>query len=137
MCDDDTMESARPSVDAVYDQVTTRLATFDGPELVEELRALLGARLVAYLAGASSTSTVTSYIDDAATIPDHARERLQAAYTIAALQHQLGATPGLIQAWFQGRDPLLNDRAPARVIVDDPSYDRHTMISAAVAMVIE
>ncbi|GAC81535.1 hypothetical protein SAMN04488550_0143 [Gordonia malaquae] len=131
------MESVHPSVDAVYDQVTAHLATLDGPGLVEELRALLGARLVAYLAGVSSTSTVSSYIDDAATISDYARDRLQAAYTVAALQHKLGATPGLIQAWFQGRDPLLNDRAPARVIVDDPSYDRHTMISAAVAMVIE
>lgn len=131
------MESARPSVDAVYYQVTTRLGSLDGPELVQDLRALLGARLVAYLAGASSTSTVTSYIDGAATIPDHARDRLQAGYTVAALQHQLGATTGLIQAWFQGRNPLLNDRAPARVIADDPSYDQHTMISAAVAMVIE
>jgi hypothetical protein len=62
---------------------------------------------------------------------------LQAAYAVAALQHHLGATPGLIQAWFQGRDPLLNDRAPARVIVADPSYDRHTIVSAAVALVIE
>ncbi|WP_336792186.1 hypothetical protein [Gordonia malaquae] len=131
------MESVQPSVDAVYDQVTAHLATLDGPGLVEELRALLGARLVAYLADASSTSTVTSYIDDAVIIPDHARERLQAAYTVAALQHQLGATPGLIQAWFQGRVPPLNDRAPARVIVDDPSFDRHRMISAAAAMVIE
>jgi hypothetical protein len=131
------MESARPSVDAVYDQVTTHLAALAGPELVEELRILLGARLVAYLAGASSTSTVASYIDGEATLPDYARGRLKAAYTVAALQYQLGATPRLIQAWFQGRDPLLNDRAPARVIVDDPSWDRHTIVSAAVAMVIE
>lgn len=131
------MESARPSVDAVYDQVTTHLATLEGPELVEELRTLLGAGLVAYLAGVSSTSTVTAYVDGVATISGYARDRLEAAYTVAALQYQLGATPGLIQAWFQGRDPLLNDRAPARVIVDDPTYDRHTIVSAAVAMVIE
>ncbi|WP_341258420.1 hypothetical protein [Gordonia malaquae] len=131
------MDSARPSVDAVYDQVTTRLATLDGCELVERMRTLLGARLVAYLAGASSTSTVAGYIDGAVPISGYARDRLRAAYTVAALQHQLGATPGLIQAWFQGRNPLLNDRAPARVIVDDPSYNRHTIVSAAVALVIE
>ncbi|MCF8589864.1 hypothetical protein [Gordonia liuliyuniae] len=131
------MESTHTSVDTVYHQVTTRVATLDGPRLVEELRILLGARLVAYLAGASSTSTVTGYITGAVTIGDDARARLHAAYTVAALQHRLGATPALIQAWFQGRNPHLNDHAPARVIAADPSSVGHTFISAAVALVRE
>lgn len=129
------MESVRPSVDTVYEQVTAHVAILDGPGLVEELRSLLGARLVAYLVGASSTSTVTGYITDAATIPDHAHVRLRTAYTVAALQYQLGATPPLIQAWFQGRNPRLNDQAPARVIAEDPDRDQRVLLAAAATLV--
>jgi hypothetical protein len=129
------MESARPTADAVNEQVTARLSTLDAPRLVDELRTLLGARLVAYLVGASNTSTVNGHIVGAASIPDHAHPRLQAAYSVAALQYQLGATPALIQAWFQGRNPRLGDRSPAKVIADDPGFTHHALISAAVSAV--
>ncbi|WFN92527.1 MULTISPECIES: hypothetical protein [Gordonia] len=130
-----SMESVRPSVAAVHDRVTVHLDALDDATLVDQLRTLLGARLVAYLAGAPSTAAVSDYITHAAAVPDHVRARLKVAYSVAALQHQLGATPSLIQAWFQGRNPRLDDRAPAQVIADDPGRFRGTLIAAAVTLV--
>lgn len=135
MCDDDPMESVQPSVDLVHEQVTAYVSTLDDVQLVKELRALLGARLVAYLADASSTAMVADLVAGVVPVSDQIRERLHTAYTVAALQHRLGASSPLIQAWFQGRNPRLNDKAPARVIAEDAVEESRDLIAAATTLV--
>lgn len=122
-----------PSLDSVYDQIAMRSNALGDAALVEELRDLLGSRLVAYLAGASSTTTVNDYATGAVPVPAKAHEHLGLPYNIAALQQQLGASPRLIQAWFQGSNPRLGDRAPAPAILEDPTAATHHVLIAAAA----
>ncbi|MGB3301651.1 MAG: hypothetical protein WBA98_03070 [Gordonia sp. (in: high G+C Gram-positive bacteria)] len=122
-----------PSLDTVYDQIAMRSSALGDAALVEELRDLLGSRLVAYLAGASSTATVSAYVNGAVPVPAEAHGHLRLAYNVAAVQQQLGASPRLIQAWFQGSNPRLGDRAPARAILEDPTAATHHVLIAAAA----
>lgn len=128
------MDTDGNSVDAICGRVATQLNALSDAELIYRVRALLGGRLVAYLVGASSTETVSSYASGRVAVPREAIDRVRHAYRIAELQHRLGAAPDLIQAWFQGRNPRLRDRAPARVLVEQGDRDEDTLIAAAVAL---
>lgn len=89
------------------------------PELVTELCDLLGTKLVAYLASAADTRTVRAWADSADDNepPDEVIERLGIAHKAATLLSEKDTAP-VIQAWFQGRNVLLGDIAPARVLRD-------------------
>ncbi|UUW88694.1 hypothetical protein [Pimelobacter simplex] len=89
------------------------------PELVQRLCDLLGTKLVAYLSSVADTRTVRAWADFAADSapPDELIERLRVAYQAATLLSE-NDTASVIQAWFQGRNPLLDDIAPARVLRD-------------------
>lgn len=103
-------------------------ATRDRRELVDRLRDLLGATLVAYLASAQETSTVRRWADpsDSLTPSGAVMDRLQAAYEIAVLLAEKDST-SVVQAWFQGMNPRLDDSAPARLLregeLDDVAHD--------------
>ena len=84
--------------------------------LITELRALLGTRLVAYLAEAPDTATVRGWVDGTSPLPDQAiLDRLQVALDAA---RRIGArdTPAVIQTWFQGRNPALDNQPPAQLL---------------------
>lgn len=87
------------------------------PELVERLRELLGAKLVAYLGSVQETRAVRQWADaDDQRIPStDVLNRLRMAYRIAALLRSKDAAP-VVQAWFQGMNPRLDDVAPARLL---------------------
>ena len=89
------------------------------PELVLGLCDLLGTKLVAYLSSVADTRTVRAWADsaDESAPPDEVIERLRVAYQAATLLSEKD-TASVIQAWFQGRNPLLDDIAPARVLHD-------------------
>ncbi|NYG59349.1 hypothetical protein BJ980_002272 [Nocardioides daedukensis] len=91
----------------------------DTPELVRRLCDLLGAKLVAYLVSVTDTRTVRVWAAsaDGSEPPDEVIERLRIAYQAATLLSEKDAAP-VIQAWFQGRNPLLDGVAPARVLRD-------------------
>ena len=104
---------ARPTLHAHAQ--ATRL---DTPILVKELRDLLGARLVAYLGGVRETRAVRQWADGTRAIQDGTDERrLRLAYQIAVLIGENDA-PDVVQAWFQGLNPALEDRSPARLLRD-------------------
>jgi hypothetical protein len=96
---------------AAYEQA----ARLPFPAVVKHLSDLLGAKLVAYLAGVRTTSTVREWEgggrDAQAPIPQRLRLALQVAMLIA--QHD---SPRVVQAWFQGLNPQLEDRSPARLL---------------------
>ncbi len=84
--------------------------------VVKELRADLGAPLVAYIAGVKETRAVHEWAEGVRDVRGVAREqRLRVALRVAALiaEHDRPAT---IQAWFQGLNPKLNDFSPARLL---------------------
>lgn len=106
-----TATPARPGLHA--HALATRL---DTPVLVKELRDLLGAKLVAYLGGVRETRAVRQWAEGTRSIQDNTDERrLRLAYQIAVLIAERDA-PDVIQAWFQGLNPSLEDRSPARLL---------------------
>lgn len=87
------------------------------PELVGGLRDLLGAKLVAYLGSVQETRAVRQWAaaDDPRTPSADVLNRLRMAYRIATLLREKDG-PGVLQAWFQGMNPRLEDVAPARLL---------------------
>jgi hypothetical protein len=88
----------------------------DTPVLVKALRDLLGAKLVAYLGGVRETRAVRQWAEGTRAVQDKADElRLRLAYQVASLiaEHD---DADVVQAWFQGLNPQLDDRSPARLL---------------------
>ena len=87
----------------------------DIAELVGQLRELLGAQLVAYLGSVSETRAVRQWAEGTRKPPAEAIRRLRLAYQVAGLLTERDH-PRVVQAWFQGMNPQLEDIAPARLI---------------------
>lgn len=87
------------------------------PEVVEKLRDLLGAKLVAYLGSVQETRAVRQWADpdDPRTPSTDVLNRLRMAYRIAALLRGKDSS-AVVQVWFQGMNPRLDDVAPARLL---------------------
>lgn len=85
------------------------------PEVVAQLRVVLGTRLVAYLGSVRETRAVNQWAEGSrepsAEVQQRLRVALQIALTIAASESEQVA-----QAWFQGLNPQLDDRSPARLL---------------------
>lgn len=122
------MTTAHPRPDlAAY----TDAARMTQPELVAALRDLLGAKLVAYLGRVKETRAVRQWADATRTIgnPDDV-ERLRIAYRAARLIAERDS-PAVAQSWFQGLNPILDDRAPALLLRDGELADVGRQILAA------
>ena len=87
----------------------------DVAELVGQLRELLGAQLVAYLGSVTETRAVRQWAEGTRKPPAEAIRRLRLAYHVAGLLSERDQ-PRVVQAWFQGMNPQLEDTAPARLI---------------------
>jgi hypothetical protein len=85
------------------------------PELVSELRSALGARLVAYLGSVKETRAVRQWAEGEREPGEEVRNRLRVAYQVA-LPLAEAESPEIAQAWFQGLNPQLDDRSPARML---------------------
>ncbi|MDH6279879.1 hypothetical protein M2280_001088 [Prescottella agglutinans] len=86
-----------------------------GRALITDLRSLLGARLVAYLAE-TDTRTVREWADGLSALPAGTLlDRLHVALEAAQLLTKRDS-PAVAQTWFQGRNPALGDHPPAKVL---------------------
>ncbi len=84
--------------------------------LVKELRDVLGAKLVAYIGGVKETRAVRQWADGDRRVQDPTDEqRLRLAYQAATLIAERDS-PEVVQLWFQGLNPQLEDRSPARLL---------------------
>ncbi|QVG66226.1 hypothetical protein JG551_000097 [Curtobacterium flaccumfaciens pv. flaccumfaciens] len=102
----------------------------DVPKLVTELRDVLGAQLVAYIAGVKETRAVRQWADGEGRRPQPRQEqRLRLAFRVAALllDHD---SPRVVQSWFQGMNPQLDDVAPARFILESDGADPRVIAAA-------
>jgi hypothetical protein len=104
------MSSTTPGLRAY--EISIRL---DVAELVGQLRELLGAQLVAYLGSVTETRAVRQWAEGTRKPPAEAIRRLRLAYQVAGLLIERDQ-PRVVQAWFQGMNPQLEDTAPARLI---------------------
>lgn len=104
---------------------------FPFPELVDELREVIGPRLVAYIGGVMSTMSVSAWARGTEAPDEVTRERLRHAFHVAALlTERYDATT--VQSWFKGMNPSLNDEAPALVLREgDPLEGARDVIAAA------
>jgi len=103
----------------------------DTAVLVTGLREVLGARLVAYLGGVRGTRAVRQWAEGIRGVQDPADERrLRLAYQVAGLL-SVREPAGVVQAWFQGLNPQLGDRPPARVLREDDLDDAGPLVLAA------
>lgn len=120
-----TASPARP--DLAY----TNATRLEAAVLVKELRDLLGAKLVAYLGGVKETRAVRQWAEGSRTVSgSDDLQRLRVAYQAARLLAERD-DPGVVQAWFQGLNPVLGDRSPARVLRDGELDDVGPQVLAA------
>jgi hypothetical protein len=102
--------AARPDLPAHADAIRLPL-----PDIVAQLRELLGLRLVAYLGSVKETRAVHQW-SEGSRAPDAATQRrLREAFLIARTLAQTEPS-AVLQAWFQGLNPMLDDRSPARLL---------------------
>jgi hypothetical protein len=87
------------------------------PEVVGRLADLLGGRLVAYLGSVKETRAVRQWMAGDRQPQGATSERLREALTVA-LMLSSKEERSTIQTWFQGLNPLLDDRSPARLLRD-------------------
>ncbi|NGN83487.1 hypothetical protein G6N77_08450 [Arthrobacter silviterrae] len=118
----------RPGLRAYDDSV--RLAF---PELVSQLREILGVRLVAYIGGVKSARSVSSWAEGTGSPGEVDQERLRHAFHVAGLLREK-YDAATVQSWFKGMNPALNDDAPAHVLREvDPMKGARDLIAAAKA----
>ena len=105
-----TTPVARPDYEAHVRATRSTL-----PEVVREVRDILGARLCAYLGSVKETRAVHQWAEGSrrpnADVERRLRTALQAAAPIAAAD-----SAAVAQAWFQGLNPQLDDRSPLRLL---------------------
>jgi hypothetical protein len=92
-----------------------RAARLPFESVVKELAVLLGPKLIAYLAGVRETRAVREWEKGVREARDPIPQRLRLALQVAMLiaRHD---SPSVVQAWFQGLNPQLDDRSPARLL---------------------
>jgi hypothetical protein len=99
-------------------------------DMARLLHDALGQKLVAYIANVSP-KTVGRWVADETAPRAEAEERLSVAFYIFRLLSEVESSY-VVRGWFAGRNPLLDEVAPATVIREDRM---HEAIEAAKAYV--
>lgn len=100
------------------------------PQIVGGLRERLGAKLVAYIANVTETRAVRAWVEGERTPAPNTARRLRLAHQVASLI-DLSEGDGVAATWFQGMNPQLGDRSPARVLHEDNTEDAMSKVLAA------
>ena len=100
---------ARPDLAAHRDATSLPFS-----KLVQDLIAVVGRKLTAYIAGVKDVRALDRWMDGTAPYKN-AEERLRFAFrvvkTLGNHDH-----PSVVQAWLTGLNPELNDRVPIRLL---------------------
>jgi hypothetical protein len=108
----------------------------DFPEVVSTLRELLGRGLVAYLGEVKETRAVNQWAAGDREPGAQVQARLRLALQVALMVADADG-PRVAQAWFQGLNPQLDDRSPARVLREgDLERDGQAVLGAARAFLV-
>jgi hypothetical protein len=102
---------SRPRPDLVAHREAT---TAPFASLVQELVAIIGKKLTAYIAGVKDVRALDRWMDGAAPYKS-AEERLRFGFRVAkTLENHDHAS--VVQAWLTGLNPELDDRVPIRLL---------------------
>jgi hypothetical protein len=95
--------------------------TLEFPKLVTELTGILGKKLTAYIASVKDARAVERWMAGSESYKG-VEERLRLAYRLAKMisDHE---GPRVVQAWFTGLNPELNDRVPVRLLREENVED--------------
>jgi hypothetical protein len=105
--------------------------------IVTRLRAILGARLVAYIGNVDTTRAVRAWADGG-DVPDADDDtRLRTAFHALAILVEGSCDEVTIGTWFQGMNPLLGDVSPARFIRNSAPDGANDVLVAARSMLVE
>jgi hypothetical protein len=99
-------------------------------DLVRDLRDLLGAKLIAYIGSVKETRAVRLWADGERKPSGEVMARLRAAYHVAALLAERDSR-AVVQVWFQGMNPQLDDVPPARSLRDGQLDDAGPQVLVA------
>lgn len=89
------------------------------PELVYELREILGFQLVADIGPVRETRAVRQWVDGERKPSAATMARLRSAYLVAAILNQHRSS-SVVQSFFSGLNPDLGDSTPAVLLRDGP-----------------
>jgi len=104
--------------------------------VADELCGLLGARLVAYIGNVSETRAVHEWAEGNRHPSEAVERRLRLALQVATMIAAADG-PAVAQAWFQGLNPQLDDRSPARLLREgDVDEVGAPVVSAARAFLV-
>jgi hypothetical protein len=121
----------RPDLEAHAHSVRADFAT-----VADEVRQVLGARLAAYVGGVKETRAVHEWAEEDRRPSEITQRRLRLALQVATM---IATADGaeVAQAWFQGLNPQLDDRSPARLLREgDLDEVGPLVISAARAFLV-
>ncbi len=99
-------------------------------EVAHELRELLGARLAAYIGGVAETSAVREWADGTRAPGNEVQQRFRVALQVALVLNESDGRE-ITQAWFQGLNPQLDDRSPARLLREGTLEETGPQVLAA------
>jgi hypothetical protein len=99
-------------------------------EVAEELRELLGARLAAYIGGVAETRAVREWADGTRAPGNEVQQRFRVALQVALLLNESDGRE-ITQAWFQGLNPQIDDRSPARLLREGTLEETGPQVLAA------
>lgn len=85
------------------------------PVVADDLRGILGAKLVAYLGSVRETRAVNEWAAGTRTPGAVTQRRLRHALQVGRMIADVDGRE-IAQAWFQGLNPQLDDRSPARLL---------------------
>jgi len=100
------------------------------PEIVDDLRIALGVKLVAYIAGVSEARTIRQWAEAVGRPTPAVEERLRLTHRIVIMIRQ-SEGKAIMPTWFQGMNPQLGDRSPARVLHEDSFEEAGERVLAA------
>ena len=116
---------ARPDLHA-----HAQVARMDFASVADALRTLLGARLTAYIGTVNETRAVHGWAEGSRHPSELTQQRLRHALVIAMTVADADGSE-ITQAWFQGLNPQLDDRSPARLLREGDLDDIGPSVTAA------
>ena len=87
-------------------------------EIVAELVQILGKKLTAYIGGVKDTRVIERWMQGGTEPYRDAEARIRLAYQIAKTLSEHDSAR-VVQAWFTGLNPELQDRAPIRLLKEE------------------
>ena len=122
---------ARPDLEA------HRKAVGELPQVVQGLVSIIGRKLTAYIASVSDARAIDRWIEQNAKPQKDVEPRIRLAYRVAGMLARF-ESPAVVQAWFAGMNPDLNDRVPITLLREgDVEIDGKTVLDAARAFVAQ